>query len=643
LTERFWSITVAAAQLNGISFFITKSEGGTLADRTIRVVVTLATVSLFIPFALIAQVQQDKATLRNWATPLYWQPSLAEDQASRTKPDVFDNTAVANATTDITPQAQTPPNSLVFVGMTPCRIADTRNASFPAGFGPPSLSGGTSRTFAIQSGSSPCPVPSIAQAYSFNITIVPPGFVDFITVWPTGQPRPNASTLNGYVNTVIANAAIVPAGTGGSVDVYASQNTNLIIDINGYYAPQSGITLAQGTAAAPSLSFAADPGTGIFSSGAGTVNIATAGVSRLTVASNGDLTARGNVTFESGASPVLYTSTANTEQNRYLALINSPSYPSASGLKAGGVLVSDSYDFANPGKNDLIVKGNVGIGTASPSSKLTVYGGGYGLSHTDGTITVGSYIGGSGGWLGTKSNHNLYFFTNDSSPLMTLTTTGRLGIGTTSPGSGLDVEVASGYAVMGNSNSGPGVSGSSSNSPGVQGFSTTGSGVSAFSNTNYGLYATSTSNYAGYFGGSVYVTGTVTQNSDARLKQGISNLNSGLSEVMHLRPVTWRWKEKPEQGIQLGLIAQEVETVLPELVATANDEQNTKGVNYIGLMPVTIKAIQEQQAQIEDQKKRITEQQTQIVQQQEQNRKLEERLAALEELLSTMQSNSAAQ
>jgi hypothetical protein len=65
---------------------------------------------------------------------------------------------------------------------------------------------------------------------------------------------------------VVANAAIVPAGTIGSVDVFASQNTHLIIDINGYYAAQSGITLAQGVAGALSLSFAGDTGTGIFSS-----------------------------------------------------------------------------------------------------------------------------------------------------------------------------------------------------------------------------------------------------------------------------------------------------------------------------------------------------------------------------------------
>src|SRR5262249_13062111 len=153
-----------------------------------------------------------------------------------------------------------PANSLVFVGMTPCRVVDTRlGQGFSGPFGPPGLLGDESRTFPIQS-SPTCSIPAIAQAYSFNITVVPFGFLDFLTVWPTGQARPNASTLNGYVQTVIANAAIVPAGTSGSVDVYASQNTQLIIDINGFYAPQTGITLAQGSAAAPTLSFSGDPG-----------------------------------------------------------------------------------------------------------------------------------------------------------------------------------------------------------------------------------------------------------------------------------------------------------------------------------------------------------------------------------------------
>jgi endosialidase-like protein len=129
--------------------------------------------------------------------------------------------------------------------------------------------------------------------------------------------------------------------------------------------------------------------------------------------------------------------------------------------------------------------------------------------------------------------------------------------------------------------------------------------------------------------------------SDARLKQDVTNLGYGLREVMKLRPVTFTWKDKPAQGVQLGLIAQEVEPALPKLVTTDKDAEHTKGLNYIGLVSVTIKAIQEQQSQIEqqrvqieDQQKRIAEQQEQLLQQQEQNRKLEARLAALEELLS---------
>jgi hypothetical protein len=93
-----------------------------------------------------------------------------------------------------------------------------------------------------------------------------------------------------------------------------------------------------------------------------------------TTSPSSKLDVRGNMTLESGASPVLYTGTANTDLNRYLQLINSPTAPSASGLKAGGILVSDSYAYANPGKNTLIVKGNVGINTPTPAAKLHVVG-----------------------------------------------------------------------------------------------------------------------------------------------------------------------------------------------------------------------------------------------------------------------------
>ncbi len=86
------------------------------------------------------------------------------------------------------------------------------------------------------------------------------------------------------------------------------------------------------------------------------------------------LDVRGNVVLEATGNPHLYTGTGAGELNRYLFILNSPGLTSASGLKAGGVLISDDYGFANPAKNDLIVKGKVGIGTPAPTFLLDVMG-----------------------------------------------------------------------------------------------------------------------------------------------------------------------------------------------------------------------------------------------------------------------------
>jgi hypothetical protein len=297
------------------------------------VLLTFGTLLLLIPISLIAEFQRDVVPLKPWPAPLFWQTSQAENRIVA-KPGTFGN-AVAEDTR--------PANSLVFVGMTPCRVVDTRTGQgFTGAFGPPSLVGGASRTFPIQS-SPNCSIPPIAQAYSFNITVVTFSFLDFITVWPTGQARPNASTLNGYVQTVIANAAIVPAGTSGSIDVYASQSTDLIIDINGYYAPQTGITLAQGSAGAPSLSFAGDSGTGIFLSGTGSLSIATGGTNRLTVRSDGDLDLAGSI--RKGGTPFLHNlGSANTGVGLGALAVNTGTGNTASGE---GALQSNTNGYWN--------------------------------------------------------------------------------------------------------------------------------------------------------------------------------------------------------------------------------------------------------------------------------------------------------
>ena len=126
------------------------------------------------------------------------------------------------------------PGALLFVPMTPCRLVDTRNATGP--FGGPSIAGESSRSFVIPN--SACGVPSTAAAYSLNVTVVPRAGLGYLTVWPTGVAQPVVSTLNSD-GRVKANAAIVPAGTSGAISVYATDTTDLVLDINGYFVPST--------------------------------------------------------------------------------------------------------------------------------------------------------------------------------------------------------------------------------------------------------------------------------------------------------------------------------------------------------------------------------------------------------------------
>ena len=72
-----------------------------------------------------------------------------------------------------------------------------------------------------------------------NFTVVPYDGqpLGYLTVWPQGGTRPVVSTLNNLTATIVANGAIVPAGTGGGIATYPSGNTQLVADIDGYFAP----------------------------------------------------------------------------------------------------------------------------------------------------------------------------------------------------------------------------------------------------------------------------------------------------------------------------------------------------------------------------------------------------------------------
>ncbi len=136
------------------------------------------------------------------------------------------------------PASDNNPNALAFYPVTPCRVADTRSAN--GDLGGPFLSGGSTRTFPIQEAATMCDISAAAQAYSLNLAVVPrTGVFHYLTAWPTGQPQPAVSSLNDPQAVNHSSGAIVPAGTNGSIDVYATNDTDVIIDINGYFAPPS--------------------------------------------------------------------------------------------------------------------------------------------------------------------------------------------------------------------------------------------------------------------------------------------------------------------------------------------------------------------------------------------------------------------
>jgi subtilase family serine protease len=143
----------------------------------------------------------------------------------------YSNAVISSFTTSAAPP---PPSGYEFIPVSPCRVADTRNATGP--FGGPQMTAKSTREFDIPH--SACGIPSTAVAYSLNVTVVPSGPLGYLSMWPTGQTQPLVSTLNSIDGRVKANAAITPAGTNGGVNVYVTDPTNVILDIDGYFVPE---------------------------------------------------------------------------------------------------------------------------------------------------------------------------------------------------------------------------------------------------------------------------------------------------------------------------------------------------------------------------------------------------------------------
>jgi hypothetical protein len=590
-------------------------------------------VVALVPGTVLGQAT-NVALLKNWPAPLYWQPSPAEANAAAFK--------VGRAV----PQAEAPLNPLVFVGMTPCRVVDTRSGQgFTGAFGPPSLVGGANpaRTFPMQL-SATCAIPATAQAYSFNIAVVPQGALYYLTIYPTGQSLPLAATLNDSQGVILDNAAIVPAGSpNGGVDVYVTNDTDVIIDVNGYYAPLSGITLAQGTAGAPSLSFAGDAGTGIFSSAAQTLNFATGGTSWLTVLPTGDLDVPGSM-----------------RKNGALFLHNLGSFNTGVGL--GALAVNTGTLNAALGNSAL---------QANTIGRQNTASGAYALAIN----TTGEFNTASGAfalWQNTNGTDN----TACGAQALGHNTTGNSN---TASGSGAlyvntvgAANTASGYYSLhdnqtGNYNTATGInalelsSGDSNTADGAYALhNTTGSNNTALGHSAGFLLATGSNNIIiGNFGvaaddhtirigdvqtntfiagiSGVSISGATvlidssghlgTPVSSRRYKEDIQGMGDASSNLLRLRPVTYRYKQPYADGskpLDYGLIAEEVAEVYPDLVIRGKDGQ-VETVQYHKLTPMLLNELQKQHVESE----KHTQQQDETI------RQLQARLAVLEALLSS--------
>jgi hypothetical protein len=84
-------------------------------------------------------------------------------------------------------------------------------------------------------------VPATAQAATVNVAAINAGAAGFLTLYPCGSARPEASTLNFAAGQTVANGATIKLGTGGTICVYSDQATDLILDVTGFVPAGSNL------------------------------------------------------------------------------------------------------------------------------------------------------------------------------------------------------------------------------------------------------------------------------------------------------------------------------------------------------------------------------------------------------------------
>ena len=445
-----------------------------------------------------------------------------------------------------------------FVGLTPCRIIDTRDGRFGAGLGPPFIPGKSVRNFPVLFSS--CGIPSGALAYSFNVTVVPRGPMPYLSIWPSGQQQPVVSTLNSYSGSVVANAAIVPAGANGAVAVYADGDTDLIVDVNGYFTqtqqPQqvtNTTTIIQQVPAAVAQSTTGLQSTalGTGASSAGTQNTAM-GFNSLTNNSGTGNTAAGSSALAANVSGT------NNVGLGALALSNNASGHSNTAVGAQSLL------------NNGIANNNTAVGLQSL------------FNHT--TNCCNTAVGMQAMLNDIAGQNNVAI--------------GNNALSNSSNGSeNIALGNYAGSQITGSSNIAIGHAGVASESnairigtPGVH-MNTYLAGVTGTSAPNGSQVLIDSTGHLGTF------------SSSRRYKEDIREIGDASNRLMELQPVQFRYRQPASDGskpLQYGLVAEDVDTVFPELVVH-DGSGRIESVQYHELPALLLNELQKQHRVIADQ------------------------------------------
>ncbi|MEE9373886.1 MAG: tail fiber domain-containing protein [Saprospiraceae bacterium] len=256
--------------------------------------------------------------------------------------------------------------------------------------------------------------------------------------------------------------------------------------------------------------------------------------------------------------------------------INTSNPESTLEIKSQGISDSTSAlnvtDLNNKSLMYIGDDGKVGVGTTSPGARFMVVG-------KDGAPTLNILNDGS----------------NPMNPAIRVNDNGRVGIGTTSPGAR--------FMVVGSGMTDASATINFTNAGGNSLFHIKDGG-------NVGIGTTSPA-FKLDVDGDINASGVIRVNgmmvaSDKRYKNSITSLVNSLAIIGQLHGTKYLLNDtKISEEEQFGFIAQELETVLPNLVAENN--KGYKAVNYIGLIPVLTEGIKEQQKLIENQQKELTE------------------------------------